>query len=123
MPARRRASGALVDLVTAVVGYVDGMQEASNPYGSGTADHDVFRLHWYTGYATTTIGLSVLGAGAAKAVVQGLKASTVLSKISGALGDLGDASRVTQLVNRLKGIGPLDSRISSARSSRRASLA
>ncbi len=103
--------GALVDLGKALYEYIDASQEAANPFEDGTVDHATFRYNWYAGYIATTIGLSLLGAAAAKAVVQGLKASTVFAKISGALGDLGDASKVAQLVNRLKGIGIVNSRI------------
>ncbi len=103
--------GALVDLGKALYEYIDASQEAANPFEDGTVDHATFRYNWYAGYIATTIGLSLLGAAAAKAVVQGLKASTVLSKVSGILGDLGDVSKVAQYVNRLKGIGIVNSRV------------
>jgi len=96
---------------------VNETQAQANPYPYNECatnvwcNHNVFRYSWFAGYVATTIGLSILGAAAAKAVVQGIKASTVFAKISGALGDLADAAKVAQYVNRLKGIGILNSRI------------
>jgi hypothetical protein len=110
-PTLQRFVDALVELATKLYEFIDATQEEANPFPDGGEEHTTFRYFWYAGYIATTIGLSLLGAAAAKAVVQGLKASTLLSKISGALGDLADATKVAQYVNRLKSIGIVNSRI------------
>src|SRR2546422_1627179 len=71
---------ALLGLGKALYEFIDETQKAANPYAAGTADQATFRYSWYAGYIAATIGLSVLGAAAAKAVVQGIKATTVFTK-------------------------------------------
>jgi len=114
---RSQGLGALVALGQALYAFIDGTQRSANPYSESECatnfqcNFNTFRLNWYAGYIATTIGLSIVGAAAAKAVVQGIKTSQVLAKISGVIGDLADATKVAQYVNRLKGIGILNSKV------------
>jgi len=112
-----RGLDALVELGKALFEFIDATQSRANPYAAAECEsnllcnHNVFKFRWYAGYVAGTIGLMFVGVGLARAVTAGVKATQVFAKIATKLDDLADAAKVTQLVNRLRGIGPLNSRI------------
>lgn len=108
---------AIVDLGESLFEFIDASQIAANPYAESECttnagcNFNLFKYNWYAGYVGATLGLSWVGATAAKALVKGLKFAEIAGRIAEHLPDLSDATRIAQLVNRLKGIGILNSRV------------
>jgi len=93
---REDETGTLANILSGFVSTIDQKQIEENPFQTTESGYDQFRYSWYVGYVIGMTLAMVAGGAAAKAVAGPIvgAVSSGISKLSKALGELSDVSKV-----------------------------